>query len=125
MTSTVLMVTRPRTGAVFNVIMDNSPAVFTLKDVQYFYPLANNSIEEGSRIMLHTTGRWNVYTSSMHGAKISIWHDKNKTGMSDNKPDNNPPATVEPATVKPVAVEPYKAAVCEPARRKRRVAMDF
>jgi hypothetical protein len=116
MTATVLMVKR-YPAEEFAVILDTSPAVFTLRDVQYFYPRANNLIQEGSRIMMHTIGYWNVHTSAMHHSNISVWYDKPTADTRDNTQDKNknPPVTAEPS----------KCDVQQPPLRKRRVAMEF
>jgi hypothetical protein len=111
MAATVLMVKRYPSEE-FAVIMDTSPAVFTLRDVQYFYPLANNLIQEGSRVMLHTVGHWNVHTSAMHRANISLWHDKTTVDTPSNNQDNKQSVAVQED-------------VRQPPLRKRRVAMEF
>jgi len=107
MTATVLMVKRYPSEE-FAVIMDTSPAVFTLRDVQYLDLHANNLIQEGSRVMLHTVGVWNVHTTCMHRANISLWHDKTKDpGNNKTKDPGNGPSNGQPPL------------------RKRRVAMEF
>jgi len=136
MAATVLMVKRYPSEE-FGVILDTSPAVFTLRDVQYFYPNANNLIQEGSRIILHTPGYWDVYTCAIHRANISIWTDKAKTNTpsvavvgnnpavwSDNAKSNKPsvPAGNNPAVRKqPLSLPPLH----QQPLRKRRVTMKF
>ena len=106
MAATVLMVKRYPSEE-FAVIMDTSPAVFTLRDVQYVDSNSNNLIQEGSRIMLHTVGVWNVHSCCMHRANISLWHDKTTTTYAPRNNEGNNQYTGEPPS------------------RKRRVTMEF
>lgn len=60
----------------FAVIMDNSPAVISLRDVKLFdearSSIAAYEIQVGMQLLLHDVGRWNLKTCAMHNAKVSV-----------------------------------------------------
>ena len=60
----------------FTVIMDNSPAVISLRDVKLFdaarSSIAAYEIQVGMQLLLHDFGRWNLKTRAMHDARVSV-----------------------------------------------------
>ena len=61
MNATILMAKRFPSEE-FTVMMDNRPVVLTFRDTQYSYIDRN---EEGTRVVVHDVGIWNVHTSRL------------------------------------------------------------
>jgi hypothetical protein len=95
------------------VLLANSPAVLSLRDFAYA-TTTNNAVvpqlqpKEGSRVVVHDVGSWNVKTSVFHGARMS--------------PHTVQDGTVYPESVSPVPMQAILVAD-PPPRRKRRLTM--
>jgi hypothetical protein len=132
MNGTVLMVKRYPSEE-FAVLIDNSPAVISLRDVQYSNPRANQMITEGARILVHDIGTWNVRTCAMHRACLSLVQNKdtvyNKPFFRtyDNKQEKKSTVGEKRVAMQAVVVE-YASVAHEglgpPIRKQRRSMME-
>ena len=98
MTATVLFVKRYPCDE-FAVKFDQSPAVIGLRDVKLFVSGETGSatmghglrsvsdIREGMKLVIHDAGVWNVKTTALHCAKVSL--DNNRGGNNNDVGRNN------------------------------------
>jgi hypothetical protein len=72
--------------------LDNVPVVISLRDIKIFGPVVSGGdnksylrcvydIRVGTKLVLHDTGSWNVNTTALHFATVSL--DKDSIGGTD------------------------------------------
>ena len=103
------------------VKLDERPVVISLRDVKIYVPPVSNEggyesslrsvtdIRVGMKLILHEMGVWNVNTTALHSAKVSL-ERKSAIGLDLGE---------EPEITKsPVRHEPVKCTAVLPQRRK-------
>jgi hypothetical protein len=112
----------------FGVILHGTGVVITLRDVQMFMPVQQQSqgpasglsgsyntrdIKEGTELVLHDVGVWNVTTTALHRARVTIVDKEDRrSGLADNRNSTNPDEGNEAAGTKSL-----------PVRRKQHMSM--